>query len=226
MRRFVSLGLTVLGLAIAVPCVAEAGPCPTCDAINQGNRGLLGRPSKSRHLCPKCQLDAALRESGSNPVVIHNAAGPDMLPPGVSGMNGMQGMPGACAACEASAPSGEPAGYAALGTGGTIISTEPTPIGLMRAGFQPQAGPVPATAASPMGMAGHPTLIPAAPTGWQPRRSHRTSVIAHLFGLDGFGQWRADRAEARASQHARLPLGSTPGTGPVTDVPASAVYGR
>lgn len=56
-----------------------------------------------------------------------------------------------------------------------------------------------------------------------PRR--RTSVLGHMLGLGAFGRLREARAERAAAAHAAIPMGKT-SSGPVTELPASLVYGQ
>lgn len=203
MRRLASLGWSVCGLALLVTSTASAG-------------------GKSGHLCPNCQLQKAIRDAGNAPLVINNAPGADLMPPAAP-----------CLTC-APGSGGEAPGYASLAgptpyPGGTILSTEPAPLGVVRAGFHQQYQGAPAALAPGLAAApGHAVgpQVPPAPTGWVPRRTSRPSVIAHLFGLDGFGRRRAERAERAASEHAALRLGMPPEASAVTGLPAAAVYGN
>lgn len=237
MRRVASLGLALCAAALAVAPVVRAD-----------------EPSSKRHhrhLCPKCQMAEVMKVNGGAPVVFEGSP----LPTGTS-----------CATCQAQGgvitpmarPDGgfmvagnEPPGYATLGTG-RQFSTEPLPIGVVQANYQPQGAPAAAAgrgfdpthgpsaprnphagmgmspyagmgAAPGMGaMAGpRPGPVSTAPDG--PAR--RPRVLTHLFGFESWGERRAARAARDAQAHAAIPVGQ-PGFSHVSEVPASAVYGR
>jgi hypothetical protein len=242
MRRLCSR-LLVLGLAVAVlalPGAARAGlpviasKKPKCPH------------STGAHKCPACQLADAQREAGSVPIVVNGPTPPGLAAPG-------------CAACAASGgtivmDSGEAPGVAHLGGnhpggvmmpgGGYRISGEPTPIGVVRAGYDLDAHRAPAPglgggfdpthgAPRPSGpvMMGSPGMgmsmgaIPPAPTPMG-TNSRRTSVLGHMMGLDGFGRFGQARAARKAAEHAAIPMGAPAAYGRPTEVPASMVYGR
>ena len=218
MRHLARLGLALLGLAVAFPLAANAGDAPA---------------RKTRHLCPNCQLMEAQRQAGNVPIVVEGP-GP--------------GPEAGCLACQAqngmSAPVvvGDAPGYAQLGGsnpglaslgGARVLSTDPMPIGVVQASYN-NASPLPAAAAGmprgPQmpGMAAMPPqgpAVPPAPTPWLPPRHRRPSVIAHLFGVDGFGRRGEVRAEQQAAMHAAIPVGQGPSRN-VSELPANLVFGK
>jgi hypothetical protein len=134
---------------------------------------------------------------------------------------------------------GQNAGYAVVGgapgttvLSSAVMSTEPSPIGVMRTSYGGATGastsaPGYAVVGSPasagMGLTGAGT-IPPAESAVVPHHHQRPHVLAHLFGLDGFGAGRRARLAQAESQHAAIPYG--PQNQTVTELPASMVYGR
>jgi hypothetical protein len=55
-----------------------------------------------------------------------------------------------------------------------------------------------------------------------PQTHNRPHVLRHLFGLDGFGERRRERAERQASAHAAISYSTNDQR--VTELPASLVY--
>ncbi len=231
--RMLALGLAA-GLLSVVPTSAEAGK-PKCPH------------STGAYKCPSCQLADAQRKAGDRPII-------------VTGASPIEHTGAGCAACAASGgegvivmESGEAPGVARLGgahpggvvmPGGYPITGEPTPIGMVRAGydldarqtsytgatFDPTHGPsrAPSMMSAPgmgMGMGMPPGAIPPAPTPMD-SQARRTSILGHLFGLDGIGRYGESRAARRAAEHAAIPMGAPAGAARPTELPASMVYGR
>jgi hypothetical protein len=187
----------------------------------------MAGPDTSRHThphtrhCPKCQLERAQRHAGNNQLVIH---GPDGLPDGAP-----------CAACAQGAMvAGEAPGIAMLGPGTTsIVSPEPAPIGVVQASYRPGgAGPL-APSAAMMGYGARPGMVPGYPVGAVPPPqtaylgSHRRpSVLGHLFGLDSRVSWGEAHRARLMSAHAATRVGNPAALAPITELPASVVYGR
>jgi hypothetical protein len=257
MRMLARIGLTLAGLALAVPAASRAqAPDPASPAAPTAKRGghKLLRPRLGKHanprLCADCQRRKLMAEKGVN------VPPPPMLPPGtvpsgsacavcgglttvVSGkltpaMMLSSGTISAPSSMTASAAPGravvgdEPPGFAAVGP-------EPTPIGVVQprlaaggygagAGVGVGAGPafprdpsVMATSASAASVtpAREPVSLPG---------TNRPHILSHLIGVTAIGRdFRANRERQRMEQHASISYGS--GNEPVTELPASMVYG-
>ncbi len=122
--------------------------------------------------------------------------------------------------------------------GGTVVSAEPAPIGVVRTSYKgvasPGGGPAPGGAgmAAPnpgaMGPGGVPYArmdeLPPSLYGGSPGRQ-KPHILGHILGLRG--PWiHAAEMEARAREnHAAISYGPG-GASSATDLPASAVYGR
>lgn len=240
MRRLAPLCLALLGAGLARPAAAQPGPsadCPSCAAGAAmpgyaGGPGFAPGPDTSRHShphtrrCPKCQLDRAQRQAGHNQLIV---TGPDGGPSGDVPCVSCAGGPGMVIM-------GEAPGLAMLGPGTrSVVSPEPAPIGVVQAGFRPGAGAAGMPPGGAMTMArpgygmmpGHPggPMVPPAQTPVGGGRHRRTSVLGHLFGLDGFGHMGDGRRARAASTHAATRVGNL-GTAPMSEIPASFVYGR
>jgi hypothetical protein len=235
MRRLATLCLGLIGAALAGSSVVQAqhpAGCPTCGgsspAYVTSAPGMAG-PDTSRHAhphtrhCPKCQLERAQRHAGNNPIIV---TGPDGAYPDAS-----------CAACGQGGMvlQGEAPGFAMLGPGTTsVLSPEPAPIGVVQTTYQPGGQPLspnammgPGYGARPALAAGYPAgAIPPAPTPYVGGPRRRTSVLGHLFGLDGLAHLGDARRQRQASAHAAMRLGNPGSIAPVTELPASVVYGR
>jgi hypothetical protein len=180
----------------------------------------------ARCMCPDCQVKRAIEEAEGAPVVIHGP-GPGMNAP--------------CAACETSITAGEAPGHASVGGsspgyahvgGPSMVSGEPTPIGVVRANFAPTNPVDPSIAAfhqaaRPM-VPGHdhaPGAISPAPwVGPSPRQS---SLLGRMFDFRGPLTRRREARESRqVAEHAAIPMGETSSNGRITELPASMVYGR
>jgi hypothetical protein len=132
---------------------------------------------------------------------------------------------------------GEAPGQAIVGlppgatfAGGTVLSAEPAPVGVMRTSYLP-TGPTAeppgyATVGSPAAVGGMTAgqAIPPAPDIIAPARHRRPHVLTHLLGLDALGAHRRERIARHESAHAAIAYGSTDQH--VTELPASMVYGR
>jgi hypothetical protein len=260
MRRILPVGLALVGVALAMPVAATAGspdmmhglfvkkhkktkqaaPAPAPPQMIQNEDGQIVQtvsPAPVDHVhtagvpCTTCEAAAA-----APPVI----------------------MEGACAACEngattvhthpvveeapgvASIRPQETPGYARVGGGGATqvpMYAEPTPIGVMQAGYHPQTqqgqyqpdglqAPVDVLALSEAREKEKRQASAVAPTmGGSPGKPRsRPHILAHLFGFDGVFRLGRDHEDQRASQHAAISYG--PMNQVVTDVPASAVYGN
>lgn len=206
MPRLVTLGGALMGLALILP---TAAPAQEPDASH----------GHVRRLCPKCLAKMQARGEFTGDVV-------PLVPPAPP----VASAPGGCVTCQMAG--GEAPGYASTAVsapgyasvgGGTVISSEPAPIGVVRAGYQPGAAMPPASSLAP----GHgaPNVGPVAPTvgaaGLGPHR--RTSVLSHLFfgGSPRMGYARRQKMKERHAMEAY----DAPGT-VTTELPASMVYGR
>ena len=130
-------------------------------------------------------------------------------------------------------------GYAVAGgpAPGAELTGEPMPVGVMRTGYRPMGGSVPApypgTPGVNAGLGGAPGSAVADMTGRPPMPfagpmptppPHRHSYLKHLFGLDDLGHRSEERYERAREAHAMISYDSA--TQPTLDLPASAVYGR
>lgn len=229
--RLLALGLAA-GLLAVVPTAAQAGK-PKCPHSN------------GSYKCPSCQLADAQRKAGDRPIVVSGPSPIELSAPGCA----------ACAASGGEVVmmgTGEAPGVAHLGGahpggvvmpgGGHMVSNEPAPIGVVRpshdmsarqtafnggaAAFDPTHGPsrAPSMMSAP-GMGMPPGYIPPAPTPMDSQH-RRTSILGHLFGLDGIGRFGESRAARQAAAHAAIPMGPPAAAGRPTELPASMVYGR
>jgi len=245
MRQMIPVGLALVGMALAAPAAATAGSPDT-------RPGLFAR--KARRTPPPQVVETMPTVQPASAVHVHTdgvrcpiceaaAAAPPVV------------MMGACSACEngsttvhnhpmivegeapglASLGPAEAPGYARLGgaTNATPVYAEPTPIGVMQAGYQPamqpqgmQGGPVDVLALSEAREKAKRQAGPIAPTvgGMPGKPRHRPHILAHLFGFEGVFQIGREREARRQSQHAAIAYGAV--NQPVTDVPASAVYSQ
>lgn len=207
MRRLDSLRLAVIGLALAAPAVAWAGP--PAEIVNS-----TAKHRRGRHLCPDCQLKEQMRKDGLT------------VPPPTT----VAGMPMAsndlanCTACQAGgtvvmAP-GTSSGYAAVGG---MVTAEPTPVGVVQTNYRatPTGG---APGYASVGGMNHAAAVPPAgiPVGDPPRG--RAHVLAHLFGLPTRGDWTQESRARKRAAHAAIRYDD--GVQKVTDLPASMVFGR
>jgi hypothetical protein len=210
--------IALFGLAMAAPAVVLAGPpdfahpkkktqkphlCARCAAAQQqaANAGYVAPPPMvtANGECTTCQPGQPMIMNGA-PVVMNGA-------PVV--MNGapvvMNGAPG----------------FAVVG--------EPTPIGVVQASYQPSAAQAstvpgravvgPATQFGPSAMpTGSPNLVGSSQV------HHRPNVVGHLLGFRRFQTFHEAKFEKEKASHAAIPYGSY--DKPVTELPASVVFGR
>ena len=255
MRSLARFGLSLCGLALAAFSVAAADDNPpsivseppssqTVQATGHHHKGLFGW----RH-CPECQRARAKKRDGVDvpppPSTIPAAAMAGQVVP-------VQGAAASCPTCQAGTVVSGPAtvvesypaghavvggpvvagsfapGYAVVGEGAPIMAgADPTPVGVSR-NAQPrwssprvaQAGPVPG-AYDPAVMPS--SMIPAQTplSGASNRRPH---ILGHLFGFSEFRHLGDAREERAREEHASISYSSL--NGPVTELPASMVYGK
>jgi hypothetical protein len=250
MQRMIPVGLALIGMA--VPAAAIAGspglfnkrhkdapvtvpiaPPPRFVQTEDGTIVQPTAPAPYRHVhtagvpCASCEAAAqpsvmtegtcAACESGSAEVHTHPFA---------------EEAPGLASLRPQEAP-----GYARIG-GGTApqpVFAEPTPIGVMQAGYRPQGqqgqyqspgqqGPVDVLALSEARakQKQQAANVPATMGGSPGKPRKRPHILAHLFGFDPLYRIGREREARRTSQHAAIAYGESDQI--VTDVPASAVY--
>jgi hypothetical protein len=119
-------------------------------------------------------------------------------------------------------------GYAVVNGG--MPASEPTPIGVARGSHMPAADPRMAAAMPRPGTAGsydpavQTTSVPAPPTPMSGPGHNRPHVISHLLGLPIVGKRYEKRVERRREAHSAEAYSDS--SQKVTELPASAVYGR
>lgn len=232
------------GGAYSAPAASAAS------TAGHNHKGLMGW----RH-CVECQRARAKAESGVNVPpppsyipqgrVVHqghgHGHGHDHAPAQVVGSTG-------CAACEAGAvvvgpvtiteTDAFPAGYAVsngamtasnMPAGHAVVGSEPAPVGVSRSS---QGNYTPFNAVA----AGGPRQSPRDPSVLQTstippqtaiggHEAGRPRIIAHLLDLPDLRRLRRDRQAYKSrEQHASISYDES--TGPVTDLPASVVYGK
>lgn len=214
-----------------------------------GARAIPARPAKTKakaeRLCSVCQYEKTRAETGLN------IPPPESLPPGtpvagsectkcgaatavvMSGpMKAARTLP--MGARMASASSSEPGRASVGGPGdalpasGYAVVNEPTPIGATQPRMASAGGPMPAMPAGMSQPGSRDTSVMPTSMGTDPvspKAHKRPHIIGHLLGIS---EMRNDMADAlgRGSRdgHASIPYG--PSSQPVTELPASAVYGR
>jgi len=224
----------LLGLALAVPLSAAAvAHEPAAPASQHDHKGLMGW----RH-CTECQRARALARDGVNV-----PPPPTALPPGAVvehvGHDGHDGhfhaegvvIQEGPIVLEGAYPPGQavvggdpsfasmPAGRAVVGGG-----ADPAPVGVSRAAegnFTP-VGNVASNA--PRDPSVTPTSIPPAQTAVGGSVGARPRIIAHLLGLPDLRRLRRDR-QAYLSREGHASISYGDGINPVTELPASMVYG-
>lgn len=242
MRRIIPVGLALVGLGLALPAAATAGSPDTQSGLFAKKTRRARQTAQDPQFVPPAQppMIEHIHTEGVPCTACEAAAPPTVV------------MTGACAACEngsttlhthpmaegpglASIGPAEAPGHAQLGGGmnAAPVFAEPTPIGVMQAGYRPQAQP-------PQGFQGSSVDVlalsearekekrnagPVAPTvgGMPGKPRSRPHILAHLFGFEGMFHMGRDREARRQSQHAAISYG--PVNQVVTDVPASSVYG-
>lgn len=242
MRSLARFGLGLFGLAIAAAPMAKAqapagvqgGVIPAgAQVAGHSHRGLFGW----RH-CVECQRAYVKKHDG-----VDVPPPPSAFPPGVVvtqvAHDHKQGV--ACAACEAGAvpiapvtmAGAYPPGHASMGgpemagnfAPGYASVGDPTPVGVARNWQGAASGPKVAAA----GRAYDPTVMPSSmippQTAIAGGGSGRPHVISHLLGVGGMTRHaREARAQRQREAHASIAY-DAPGQ-PVTELPASAVYGK
>jgi hypothetical protein len=106
---------------------------------------------------------------------------------------------------------------------------DPTPVGVARAIQAPWNGPRMAMAGPRGSIPYDPTVLPASAippqTAIDGSSTGRPHVISHLFGIGGISRHiRESREDKQREQHAAISY--DPPAQPVTELPASMVYGR
>ena len=216
MRQMIPVGLALVGMALAAPAAATAGSPDT-------RPGLFAR--KARRTPPPQVVETMPTVQPASAVHVHTdgvrcpiceaaAAAPPVV------------MMGACSACEngsttvhnhpmivegeapglASLGPAEAPGYARLGgaTNATPVYAEPTPIGVMQAGYQP--------AMQPQGMQGGPVDVlalskPVRRRSGRPVRSRRPSAACRASrgtGRTSSPTSSASRESFRSAESAKL----------------------
>jgi hypothetical protein len=246
-----------LGVALAWPVAAGAGE-PDFDLTSAGQPVQTPDQPACNHKHRK-MFCASCREAARADAVAHGGRGPRLCArcmaqrypgmavraPGASGGT-FPGTPSGCTACQAGATvaagptyvmSGEAPGQVIVGmapgtsfAGGTVLSTEPAPVGVMRTSLNAASRaaaepPGYATVGAPGGPGMGPAqAVPPAPEIIAPSRHKRPHVLTHLFGLDALAAGHHARVAKRESAHASIAYG--PLDQHLTELPASMVYGR
>jgi hypothetical protein len=255
MRILARLGVGLCGLAItASPLVkADDRPAKPARAVKTPHthkgKGLFGAK-----YCVECQREAAWKNDGVDvPPPPSGIAGVVMPDPGRAApvhMSHVQGPAGNCAACEAGAATvagsyapgyastGDPAiagydapGHAVVGGPDDMMASNgasPSPIGVAKAS-QGQWGPQVA-AGGPRSSFDSSVLpssmIPAAPTPIENLPSRKPRVISHLLGVSAIGRDLRDLRASRNRDDSHASISYDPAVQPVTELPASVVYGK
>jgi len=107
---------------------------------------------------------------------------------------------------------------------GETPGAEPAPVGMatVRSGVMP-ATPMDARRSGMMDSAVTPTSVPPAQTPLGVSGHNRPHIIGHILGFRSPGRISRAREEAERSRHASIAYGQ--GNQPVTELPASVVYG-
>jgi hypothetical protein len=219
-----------------------AGSAPAASAPHN-HKGLLGW----RH-CTECQRARAKAESG-----IDVPPPPSSMPQGQvvhqghshghdHGQGQVVGSTG-CAACEAGAVTitetdAFPAGHAVsnemmsssdMPAGHAVVGSDPAPVGISRSS-QGNFTPFNAMAAGgPRQAQRDPSVMPTstipAQTAMGGHEAGRPRIISHLFGLPDLRRLRKETSSYKNREH-HAAISYEEGVGPVTDIPASMVYGK
>lgn len=223
----------LLGLALAVPLSAAAvAHEPDAPASQHQHKGLMGW----KH-CVDCQRARALSRDGVNvpppPSAVpqgaviehvgHDGHDGHFHAEGVIIEEGPIVLEGAYPPGQA-VVGGEPT-YAAAPAGRAVVGgADPTPVGVSRAAagnFTP-VGNVASNALRDPSIT--PTSIPPAQTAIGGSVGSRPRIISHLLGLPDLRRLRRERQAYQSREgHASISYGD--GINPVTDLPASMVYG-
>lgn len=219
--------LQAKGIAVPPPPPLPPGgtvdyrKCDRCGSTGAASTSTTGRSLSS---CTECA------NAANSPVML----GPDGTPMSVN-----NGGPAPGYAVAGGAP-----GYSVAG--GAMPSGEPMPIGTVEGRYayqnpgaamggmggtgMPMAPGRPAMGAGAQGRgSGDPAVMPssytAAPEPYLPPGRNRPHVLTHLFGLDAIGG-RAREERLRREREAHAAISYQPRNEPVTELPASMVYGR
>jgi len=212
-----------------------------------GAKAAPARPkgkAKAERLCSVCQYEKTRAETGLN------IPPPESLPPGTPVAGSECTKCGAATAVVMSGPmtparampagdrtASAPGRASAGGPGdarsasGYAVVNEPTPISATQPRMASAGGMGAGPMGAPMGMsrpgARDSAVMPtsAASDPVSPKAHKRPHILGHLFGVSELRNDMADALGRRGRDgHAAIPYG--PSTQPVTDLPASAVYGR
>lgn len=256
MRIVARFGLGLCGLALVVPGGAKADPPAYIDARSvesaqsksgHQHKGLLGW----RH-CVECQRARAKARDGVDvpppPAMAPGVQGQVVHQHGPAGHQHGPVQDAGCAACQAGTvvtgpvtiidsnapgyaviggPQGENApGYAVVG--GPIPGADPAPIGVAQSRQYPGPGPVASGARPGMGPY-DPAVLPSsmipAQTALGSGSHNRPHVVGHMLGVTGIGRsYREARERKNREKHAAISY--DPPAQPVTELPASMVYGK
>ncbi len=218
------------GVPAGTTSPAVAAAVAAAHKSHKHRRGLFGR----EHLCPDCQR-AKLAARGID------VPPPPMMPAPGATVVMQEGAP--CAACEAAKagvvmmPSGVETGRAVLGdtpgyavVGDAPVAAEPAPVGRVQANWPNHHGAMAAAPGQP-GQYDH-GVMPSSYAGNAPRLSpmgdppaRNPMILGHLFGLTEIGKARRLERDKKAREaHASISYDQQNQV--VTEVPASAVYGK
>jgi hypothetical protein len=250
MRILGRLGLAVCGLTLVVSPSARAQSAPPASApAGQPGSQAPGHHHKGlfawRH-CVECQRAWVKKHDGVD------VPPPPSLPPGaVPGpATAAHTHPGTCQACQAGmAPGGAVTmvdstpghavvggpqmvdagapGYAVVGEGAPgMPEADPSPVGVAGMGRPQWGGPRMASAGPrPYDPAVLPSSMIPPQTALDGATTSRPHIISHLLGVSAIGrQHREARARRSREQHASIAY--DPPAQPVTELPASVVYGN
>lgn len=234
--------------AAAQPSRGAARSTPAAPSAKHKHKGLLGW----KH-CTECQRARAKAESGIDvpppPSYIpqgsavheghaHNHAHPQGPADGSTG----------CAACEAGAvivgpvtvteTDAFPPGHAVsnevmttsnMPAGHAVVGSDPAPVGVSRSS-QGSFTPFNAMAAGgPRQAQRDPSVMPTSAippqTALGGQEGSRPRIISHLFGLPDLRRLRRDTASYKSRENHAM-ISYEENAGPVTEIPASMVYGR
>jgi hypothetical protein len=238
-RRF---RLALVGLALAVP--TSGAWAQGSNPVWQGSRAPTTQPM---HICPSCLAKLqANGGAGAAPAVVAPPAVMTGAPVVMAGGDG-------CAACQAQASNVVmPPGHASVGSGNVVMAPGYATVGGPAPGYAVVGGPVPAAEPAPIGVMGTNYQTAANGAGMPPGRAstvdpsgvdpalamngrysntlsaprhRRPHIITHLFFGRSLGSLRDEQIQRAKMRHASIPYGD--GTAaPVTELPASMVYGK
>jgi len=251
MRRLKPLSIALAGLALSAVATAEAGwpTGPNGQPATQ-RRACLPKTKKA-HLCANCaerlKAQGPIPATGGcptggppppPPMVITRAATYSGSAPGYAVIG--DGTPSPMMMASGPDASGAP-GYAIVG--GTIASSEPAPVGVVRTNYNTNdsqagslGGSVDIMHGQRHGMGGggmgmDPRMggnIPYAKASempgsiYSPNPPKRRSLLGRIIGVPDFGRRNAEMEERKRESHAMTTFG--PGSAP-TELPSSMVYG-